>query len=157
MRAYGKNHGLDSVNWSFLTSGPKRLNLIRDLVRQFSHKFTKQGDGYQVHRVVTHVIDLEGRWRANFYGLKFQPINFVLFINALTNDIHGGNAIPRVCPGGKSKCEPQMIPMALLRLLLIAIALAATLTSGMPPLLLVETSVATLATGTLSTDRGCRR
>lgn len=96
MRTYGENHGLDSVNWSFLTSGPKRLNLIRDLVRQFGHKFTKQGDSYQVRGVVTHVIDPEGRWRANFYGLNFQPINLVLFINALTNDIHGGNAMPRV-------------------------------------------------------------
>ena len=96
MRAYGGNHGLDSVNWTFLTSDPKRLNLTRELVRQFGHKFTKQGDGYQVHGVVTHVIYLEGRWRANFYGLKFQPINLVLFINALTNDVHGGNAQPRV-------------------------------------------------------------
>ena len=96
MRTYGENHGLDSVNWSFLTSGPKRLNLTRDLVRQFGHKFTKQGDCYQVHGVVTHVIELEGRWRANFYGLKFQPVNLVLFINALTNDIQGGNAMPRV-------------------------------------------------------------
>ena len=41
-----------------------------------------------------------------------------------------------------------MIPMALLRLLLIAIALPATLIGGMPPLLAAETSVATLATGT---------
>jgi protein SCO1/2 len=45
-------------------------------------------DGYQVHGVVTHVIDMNGRWRANFHGLKFQPTNLVLFINALTNDGH---------------------------------------------------------------------
>ena len=37
---------------------------------------------------MTHVIDREGRWRANFYGLKFEPTNLVLFINALVNDVH---------------------------------------------------------------------
>ena len=61
---------------------------MRDLVEKFGHKFTEVEGGYQVHSLVTHVIDREGRWRANFHGLKFQSINLVLFINALTNDIH---------------------------------------------------------------------
>ena len=88
MRAYGKTHGLDPVNWMFLTSGPQRLTATRELVKKFGHKFTEADSGYQVHGVVTHVIGREGRRRANFHGLKFQPINLVLFINALTNDIH---------------------------------------------------------------------
>jgi len=88
MRAYGRERGLDSVNWIFLTSGPERIAATRELVERFGHNFTKEGDGYQVHSVVTHVIDMEGRWRANFHGLKFQPTNLVLFINALTNDGH---------------------------------------------------------------------
>ena len=88
MRAYGNTHGLDPVNWTFLTSGPKRLTATRELVEKFGHKFTEVEGGYQVHSLVTHVIDREGRWRANFHGLKFQSINLVLFINALTNDIH---------------------------------------------------------------------
>ena len=88
MRAYGPAHGLDPVNWTFLTSGPKRLMATRELVERFGHKFTEAAGGYQVHGVVTHVIDREGRWRANFHGLKFQPTNLVLFINALTNDVH---------------------------------------------------------------------
>ena len=36
--------------------------------------------------MVTHVIDMTGRWRANFYGLEFDPTNMVLFLNVLTND-----------------------------------------------------------------------
>jgi protein SCO1/2 len=89
MRDYGAAHGLDPVNWTFLTSGPDRLMATRELVERFGHKFKEVDGGYQVHGVVTHVIDMEGRWRANFHGLKFQPTNLVLFINALTNDVHG--------------------------------------------------------------------
>ncbi len=88
MRTYGRERGLDPANWTFLTSGPERNTATRELVERFGHKFTKEGDGYQVHGVVTHVIDMEGRWRANFHGLKFQPTNLVMFINALTNDAH---------------------------------------------------------------------
>lgn len=88
MRAYGITHGLDPVNWTFLTSGPDRLMATRDLVKKFGHKFTEAEGGYQVHGLITHVIDREGRWRANFHGLKFQPVNLVLFINALTHDPH---------------------------------------------------------------------
>ena len=91
MRKYGPARGLDSVNWTFLTSGPDRLAATRELVEKFGHKFTETDGGYQVHSVVTHVIDREGRWQANFHGLKFKPTNLVLFINALTNDVHGVN------------------------------------------------------------------
>ncbi len=91
MQSYGKAHGLDPVNWTFLTSGSENLDTTRRLVDRFGHKFTKVGDGYQVHSVVTHVIDKKGRWRANFHGLKFQPVNFVQFVNALTNDFHEAN------------------------------------------------------------------
>ncbi len=88
LKEYGEIHGLDPVNWTFLTSGPENLKMTRDLVESFGHKFIETDDGYQVHSVVTHIIDLEGKWRANFYGLKFQPTNLVLFINALVNDVH---------------------------------------------------------------------
>ena len=88
MRAYGTAHGLDPVNWTFLTSGPERLTATRELVEKFGHKFTEVDGGYQVHGVVTHVVDREGRWRANFHGLRFEPTNLVLFINALLNDVH---------------------------------------------------------------------
>jgi protein SCO1/2 len=43
--------------------------------------------------VVTHVTDRDGRWQANFHGLKFDPINLVLYINALTHE-HGRKGPP---------------------------------------------------------------
>lgn len=86
LRAYGEQHGLDPANWIFLTTGAERPeDATRKLAERFGHKFIKQEDGSQVHGIVTHVIDKEGRWRANFHGLKFEPTNLVMFINALTN------------------------------------------------------------------------
>jgi protein SCO1/2 len=87
MRRYGPAHGLDPANWTFLTSGPDRPeDSTRKLAEAFGHKFTKTDDGYQIHGVVTHVIDKNGRWRANFHGLEFNPINMLVFINGLAND-----------------------------------------------------------------------
>ncbi|MDP2621633.1 MAG: SCO family protein [Hyphomicrobiales bacterium] len=88
MRDYGPAHGLDPVNWTFLTSGPEEPEKTRDLAKQFGHVFTLTDDGFQIHGIVTHVIDREGRLRANFHGLKFEPTNLVVHINALTNDLH---------------------------------------------------------------------
>lgn len=89
MRAYGPAHGLDSVNWMFLTSGPDQPeDTTRNLAERFGHTFIQAEDGYQVHGVATHVIDREGRWRANFHGLEFDPTNLVVYVNALVNDVH---------------------------------------------------------------------
>jgi protein SCO1/2 len=88
LKAYGPAHGLDPTNWVFLTSGPEKPEYTRALVKQFGHKFLVTEDGLQLHSVVTHVIDKEGRWRANFHGLKFEPTSLVTFINGLANE-HG--------------------------------------------------------------------
>ena len=89
LRGYGPAHGLDPVNWSFLTTGPDQPeDATRRLAESFGHKFIATEDGYQVHSVVTHVIDKGGRWRANFHGLRFQSVNLVVFVNALVNDDH---------------------------------------------------------------------
>jgi len=89
LRAYGPTHGLDPANWAFLTTAPDQPeDGTRKLAEAYGHKFIKIESGYQVHSVVTHVIDREGRWRANFYGLRFQPLNLVMFVNALVNDRH---------------------------------------------------------------------
>lgn len=89
LREYGPAHGLDPVNWAFLTKTPDQPeDTTRRLAEAYGHKFTKTKDGYQVHGIVTHVIDREGRWRGNFHGLKFQPVNLALFVNALVNDVH---------------------------------------------------------------------
>ena len=87
MRDYGPAHDLDPGNWMFLTSGLDRPeDTTRKLAERFGHTFSKTEDGYQVHGVVTHVIDREGRWQANFHGLEFEPTNLVVYVNALVND-----------------------------------------------------------------------
>lgn len=95
LRAYGPLHGLDRVNWVFLTTQPGQAeDTTRKLAEQFGHRFDKEADGYQVHGVVTHVVDKEGRWRANFHGLKFEPTSLVVFVNALVNDIEKPHGHP---------------------------------------------------------------
>lgn len=87
LRDYGPAHGLDPANWTFLTTAPDRPeDLTRRLAEAYGHKFSKTDGIYQVHGIVTHVIDQDGRWRANFHGLAFEPVNLVLFINVLTNE-----------------------------------------------------------------------
>lgn len=95
MREYGPAHGLNAANWLFLTTAPDQPeDVTRQLAQSYGHRFEKTEEGYQAHSVVTHVIDKEGHWRANFHGLQFEPTNLVLFINALVNDaaaphVHG--------------------------------------------------------------------
>jgi protein SCO1 len=88
LRNYGHAHGLDPANWIFLTTRPDQAeDTTRRLAEQFGHRFDKTEDGYQTHGIVTHTIDKQGRWRANFHGLQFEPSNLVVFVNALVNDI----------------------------------------------------------------------
>src|SRR5262249_56398501 len=83
-REYGPVHGLDGANWVFLTTTPKQSeDTTRKLALQFGHKFDKTGDGYQTHGIVTHVIDKEGRWRADIPGLKFGPSTLAPFVKPL--------------------------------------------------------------------------
>ncbi|MBI2735964.1 MAG: SCO family protein [Rhodospirillales bacterium] len=87
LRVYGAAHGLDPVNWVFLTTTHDQPeDATRRLAEAHGHKFTKTEDGYQVHSIVTHIFDTQGRWRANFHGLRFEPNNLVLFINALAKE-----------------------------------------------------------------------
>lgn len=88
LRDYGPAHGLDPVNWTFLTTMPDQPeDATRRLAEAYGHRFDKTDEGYQVHGVVTHVIDRDGQWRANFHGLRFEPVNLVVFVNALVNDV----------------------------------------------------------------------
>jgi protein SCO1/2 len=89
LRSYGPVHGLDPANWMFLTksrSDPE--DTTRKLAERFGHGFDKTNDGLQMHGIVTHIIDRDGRWRGNFHGLNFGPTNLVLYVNALVNDVH---------------------------------------------------------------------
>ncbi|MFQ6019033.1 MAG: SCO family protein [Kiloniellaceae bacterium] len=88
LKAYGPAHGLDPVNWTFLTSGPGRPAATRDLAERYGLKFTRIKEDYLLHAVVTHLIDKSGNLRARYHGLKFDPTNFIVHLNALTNDDH---------------------------------------------------------------------
>ena len=88
MKTYGSAHGLDPVNWVFLTSGPDKPAVTRELAWRYGLKFTQTKEGYQMHGVVTHLIDKSGNIRAKYHGLKFNETNMIVHINALTNDTH---------------------------------------------------------------------
>lgn len=91
MRGFGEAHGLDPENWTFLTSGPERPDETVRLAKAYGLVFMPMPEGQQMHAVVTHVIDREGRLRAKFHGLEFDPTNLVLYLNALAHD-EGGTA-----------------------------------------------------------------
>jgi protein SCO1/2 len=88
MQAYGSTHGLDPINWVFLTSGTDESEATRELAGRYGLKFTPSKDGYQMHGIVTHLIDKSGNLRARYHGLKFNETNMIVHINALTNDNH---------------------------------------------------------------------
>jgi protein SCO1/2 len=88
LKAYGPAHGLDPVNWVFLTSGPERPTATRELAERYGLKFTVTKDEYQMHGIVTHLINKSGMLRARYHGLKFQPTNLIVHVNVLTNDDH---------------------------------------------------------------------
>ena len=88
LKDYIAAHGLDPANWLFLTSGEDRPAATRELAGRYGLKFTSTGDGYQMHGVVTHLIDKSGVLRARYHGLNPDPTNLVLHVNALTNDSH---------------------------------------------------------------------
>jgi len=88
MKAHGPDHGLDPVNWMFLSSGVDQPAATRDLAGRFGFKFTLGKDGYQMHGIVTMLIDKSGILRAKYHGLKFGETNMIIHINALSNDTH---------------------------------------------------------------------
>ena len=86
LRSYGAAHGLDPYNWIFLTAGPGQPeDATRRLAEAYDMKFDPLADGQQMHGVATHVIDRGGRFAAKFHGLRFEPVNLVLYVNGLTN------------------------------------------------------------------------
>ncbi len=88
LKSYGTVHGLDPANWVFLTSGPDRPTATRELGERYGLKFTRTEDGDFIHALVTHVIDKNGILRGRFHGLKFDPTNVILYVNALVNEDH---------------------------------------------------------------------
>lgn len=133
LKDYIDNQGIDSANWKLLTSGSEQPLATRTLAEQYGLKFTPTSDGQQVHGVVTHLIDKEGRLRARYHGLKFENVNFVLQANALVNDfdkhdgiqtVPNGNTIVRVGPerlGGKPNSQQWLKAMVPIGLVLLSV------------------------------------
>lgn len=93
LRDYAEAHGLDPANWTFLTSAPQESeDTTRKIAEAYGLKFTGGKGGMQMHGIVTHVIDQDGRLRARFHGLNFDPVNLVAFVNALTNRVQDRHA-----------------------------------------------------------------
>lgn len=87
LQGYGAAHGLDDSNWIFLTTQAGQTeDTTRTLAKAYGLEFTETDDGAQVHGVVTMVIDRGGRLAAKFHGLRFEPVNMVLYINGLINN-----------------------------------------------------------------------
>lgn len=83
---YSKAHGADLSNWLFLTTQQGQPeDTTRILAKGYGLEFTQTEDGEQMHGVVTHIIDQDGRLKARFHGLKVQPLSVVTFVNALVN------------------------------------------------------------------------
>lgn len=92
LKTYASAHGLDTYNWMFLTKRPEQAeDATRQLAQAYGLRFEPREDGQQMHAVVTHIIDTNGRFAAKFHGLKFDTVNAVLYINGLTNN-HGASA-----------------------------------------------------------------
>lgn len=92
MRSYAARFGLDPVNWMFLYRGLAPKDGTIKLAERFGLKFSYTEDGDQVHGVVTHVIDKRGVMRGRYHGLKFDPVNLIMHVNALTNEHDHGTA-----------------------------------------------------------------
>ena len=90
LAAYGSDHFLDPVNWTFLTGGPAKPNETRELGERYGLKFTQVADGDFIHGVVTHVIDQNGVLRARFHGLKFDPANLIDYVVGLSTGDYDG-------------------------------------------------------------------
>lgn len=89
MRSHGRKFGLDPVNWLFLYGGPGRETAGMTLARNYDLQFTPAGTDVQLHGVVTHLIDPEGRLRARYHGLDFDPLNLTVYAAALIHGEHG--------------------------------------------------------------------
>ena len=85
-QAFAKQNGLDPTSWSFLAGSDAKET--RDLADRAGLEISPASDGSLRHPPVTYVIDGDGRLRARFLGLRFDPLDVALYVNALLNDHH---------------------------------------------------------------------
>ena len=89
MRAHAGKYGLQTANWLFLYGGPERQTAGMALAQEYALQFIPAGEEVQLHGVVTHLIDPEGRLRARYHGLDFDPLNLTVYTAALIHGEHG--------------------------------------------------------------------
>ena len=89
LRDFGENHGLDPVNWTFLTTTPDEPeDTTRNLAGAYGIQFKVTTGGDQMHGVVTNVIDQNGHLRARFHSLRFLSLNLVIFVDELIENYY---------------------------------------------------------------------
>jgi protein SCO1/2 len=97
-KTYGQAHGLKPDNWMSL-AGATDEEAQRLAAKLGAVKLqTPPTDGTTLSGPVTYVIDSAGMLRARFFGLKFDPLNLVVYVNALTNDHHETAAPAEAAP-----------------------------------------------------------
>lgn len=83
---FARTYGFDTRNWEFLYGmDAQPPGTARRLASAYGLDSANEGAEKDI---VTHVIDQAGRLRARFYGLEFEPVNLVSYVNALLNDDH---------------------------------------------------------------------
>ncbi len=87
MREYAGNYGLDTANWKFLYGGSRAPDTTIMLAKHYGLVFVATAEGEQMHGVVTFLIDQDGVLRARYHGLKFNPVNLIIYAGALL--LHG--------------------------------------------------------------------
>lgn len=88
MRDHGSHHGLDPANWVILAGGAGRERAGMEIASDYGLKFTSVGEGFQMHGVVTHLIDAEGRLRGRYHGLRVNPVSITMHVAAIINGDH---------------------------------------------------------------------
>lgn len=84
MVAYGRNFALEPANWRFLyRDADDDPNSTRELAQAYGLKFAPAGEDVQIHGIVTHVVDQQGRMRARFHGLEFKPEHLLSYLEVL--------------------------------------------------------------------------
>ncbi len=107
MRGYAANYGLDTVNWKFLYRGSGTPDATIMLAKQYGLAFVPTVEGDQMHGVVTHLIDPNGLLRARYHGLKFNPVNLIIYAGALLHGEHGEASSEAVAQSGQSDHDAE--------------------------------------------------
>jgi protein SCO1/2 len=87
MKNYAQTHGFGGTNWLFLTaSKDANVATTRTLIEAYNIRAELAENDQETEGVVTHVIDKGGRFAAKFHGLKFGPINLILYISGIIDN-----------------------------------------------------------------------